>query len=186
MVCDMLHPKELSAPTIHWSSRVYCTKNFAYAVRLASGPYNEYLRPVESFLLLPDGCVVLLSEREADAMQELACEFRLKGSASSSQSPQLMKLCYAQQHHLSGCISPFPSLSLSLSHCPAALPPVSVDVLVSLGLLNGDTSFGEDQVAILRTFMTGKRESAEELVGMRGKQSLLPRSELDKVINGML
>eukprot|EP00798_Chlamydomonas_sp_ICE-L_P016365 gene16365-22567_t len=135
------------------------------------------------YKLLPDGCVVLLSEREADAMQELACELRLKGSTPTAQSPQLMLLCYAQQHHVSRERASSPSLSLSLSHQPAALPPVSADVLVSMGLLNGDTSFGEAQVAILRKSMTGKRESAEELVGMRGKQSLLPRSELDKVIN---
>eukprot|EP00798_Chlamydomonas_sp_ICE-L_P016735 gene16735-23007_t len=186
MVHDMLRPKELSAPNMDWSSRLYCTQNFAYAVCLAAGPYNEYLRPVESFLLLPDGCVVLLSEREADAIQELACELRLGGSTSTAQSPQLMLLCYAQQHHVSGETKNAPSLSLSLSHRHASLPPVSTDVLVSLGLLNGDTSFGETQVAILREFMTGKRESAEELVGMRGKQSLLPRSELDKVVNGML
>eukprot|EP00798_Chlamydomonas_sp_ICE-L_P016684 gene16684-22944_t len=215
MVRDMLQPKELAAPHIAWSRRVYCTKNFAYAVRLGVGPYNEYLRPVESFLLLPDGCVVLLSEREADALLELACELKLSGSKAIAQSPQMMMLCYAQAHHVSSanaqqhrvsgagaqqhrvsgagaqqhCVSgaglSSPSLSLSFGHQSASLPRVSVDVLVSLGLLNGDTSYGEEQVALLRKFMIGKRDIAEELVGMRGKQSMLPRSDLDKVINDM-
>eukprot|EP00798_Chlamydomonas_sp_ICE-L_P024220 gene24220-9819_t len=186
MVVKMLQPKDLARPHIDWSKRVYCTKNFAYAVCLESGPYNEYLRPVESFLLLPDGCVVLLSEREADAMQELACDFRLRGSTMpTAPSPQLMLLCYAQQHHVSGDGTPFPRLSLSLSHKSAPLPPVPAEMLLSLGLLNGSTSYGEVQVALLRKFMTGKRECAEELVGLRGKQSMLPRSDLDKVINGM-
>eukprot|EP00798_Chlamydomonas_sp_ICE-L_P027656 gene27656-7294_t len=187
MVGKMLHPKELASTTIAWSRQVYCTQNFAYAVQLGAVPYNEYLRPVESFLLLPDGCVVLLSEREADALQELACDaLKLRHSASKhSSGPQMLLLCYAREHHVSGDGSPSPRMSLSLSHQSASLPPVSADVLVSLGLLNGDTSYGEAEVALLREFMIGKRESAEELVGMRENQSLLPRSELDKVVNDM-
>eukprot|EP00798_Chlamydomonas_sp_ICE-L_P025429 gene25429-11089_t len=195
MVSEMLQPKELAAPTIAWSSLVYCTKNFAYAVQLGSGKYNEYLRPVESFLQLPNGYVVLLSEREADALLELACEIKLPGSkawlahheklaaVNCSSIPQMLLLCYAQEHHVSGGERRSPRLSLSLSHQSASLPPVSADVLVSLGLLNGDSNYGKTQVELLRKFMIGKRESAEQLVGMRGKQSLLPRSELDKVVN---
>eukprot|EP00798_Chlamydomonas_sp_ICE-L_P006625 gene6625-3280_t len=130
-------------------------------------------------------------------LQELACEIKIPGSTAwlahrknlaavkRSSSPQMLLLCYAQEHHVSGDGPRSPRLSLSLSHQSASLPPVSADVLVSLGLLNGDSSYGKAQVALLRKFMIGKRESAEELVGMRGKQSLLPRSELDKVVNDM-
>eukprot|EP00798_Chlamydomonas_sp_ICE-L_P025433 gene25433-11093_t len=167
MVCETLQPKELAAPNIAWSSQEYCTENFAYAVQLESGTYNEYLRPVESFLQLPDGCVVLLSEREADALLELACEIKLPGSTAwlahqenlaavkHRSSPQMLLLCYAQEHHVSGDGPRSPRLSLSLNHQSASLPPVSADVLVSLGLLNGDSSYGKDQRTVIIMLLHG-------------------------------
>jgi hypothetical protein len=104
--------------SIPWSSKVYCSANFVCTTAAsqrrvrsssstagggdgmtvgAAGGLSEYLRPLDALLVFPSsGEVLLLSEREADSLQEELWRAAASGSSSSSGAPVLMNLAYAR------------------------------------------------------------------------------------------
>ncbi|MBX9448652.1 MAG: hypothetical protein KL787_02555 [Taibaiella sp.] len=105
-VAAFLHPARVKKD-IDWSKKVYCTTNFlssaddsAFEKRSflrVHGVFaiNEYLRPVDVFLLLPgDNSVVLLSEREANGVLKAMLESK-KQKHCRYTGALLMHLCYA-------------------------------------------------------------------------------------------
>lgn len=98
----------------------------------------------------------------------------------------LQNLCYAAAGFDAGTV---PQLAVTLSAGgPNALQQLShgrhasklaVQEVVSLQLLNGHASYGVQQLRHLRGMVSGKREAAQALVSMRGKQLLFPCSSLE-------
>jgi hypothetical protein len=204
---------------INWSGKVFCTANFvcttaaslqkvASGTRSSSGTANHlavgssgildvHLRLVDALLLFPSsGEVLLLSEREADALQDMLWKASF-GSSSSSGVPVLLSLAYARlaaadgppgvQQHLrlaspliaTAAVGAGQLRSQSKRLCMSQLRDGTAQ-LVSLLLFNGSASYGsEAQRKQLRQVMRGKRGAAEVLLCLRGKSALLARSDLE-------
>ncbi|MEW5310745.1 MAG: hypothetical protein WDW38_002512 [Sanguina aurantia] len=193
-----------SIDSLGWSPSVFCTANFALAIPFTAQPsalsksqpgaLNEYLRPVNFSLTYPDGKVLLVSEREADGLLELIRQS--SGSSSShhpvlpmsgcTAGPVLQNLCYASAGLDASSV---PQLAVTLTAGePNTLQQLrygwqasnlAVQDVVSLQLLNGQACYGDQQLRHLRSMVSGRREAAQALVSMRGKQLLFPRSSLE-------
>jgi hypothetical protein len=210
---------------IKWSGKVFCSANFVCTTAASlqkvasgtcsssssssgtanhlavgsSGGLDEYLRPVDALLLFPSSDeVLLLSEREADALQDLLWKASFSSSSSSSSGvPVLLSLAYAR---LAAADAP-PRVQQQLRLASPLIPTAAVGggqlrsqskrmrmselqdgivQLVSLLLFNGSASYGsEAQREQLRQVMRGKRGAAEVLLSLRGKSALLARSDLE-------
>jgi hypothetical protein len=154
-----LQPESMGA--IPWSAKVFCTRNFALAIQqpAGNGALNEYLRPVDAMLLLPDDgqdgpgpSVVLLSERECNALLEqlwLGGGSSGRVTASSSRQPLLLtNLCYVYKElgSHSGLAQSLPPLAVKLSRSgqPSGGELAGGELLqqlVSLQLFNGETTY---------------------------------------------
>lgn len=96
-----------AASVFAWSPGVYCTSNFVRTIvqpaesRAGAAVCNElgpYQRYVDAMLVFASGEVLLISEREAEALQELL--WGVAGQAvpyTCDQPPLLLSLCYARQ-----------------------------------------------------------------------------------------
>lgn len=223
-----------------WSPRIWCTPNFARTVEVpGSDALNEYLRSVDSVLLLPDGtacgsgsgstgggsgsrgdskaaagpAVVLLSEREANALLELAWAGQGGSSTIGSGKPVPLLACLAyaaavQQPGLDGQPVPL-RLATALRgvggdgwSAPGALEGALrsgafMPQLVSAQLFNGETTYvpqrADAQWADVRqapallelaSLAGGHAPAAEALVDMRGKASFFLRSQLERACTG--
>jgi hypothetical protein len=151
-------------------------------------------------LFAGSGQLLLLSEREADALQRqlwghtvdrtaqpanlllslpylrLACSTDVRqGEAAGSSSAQQQQLVFtASELSAAGSSTAAPAAS----HLQRLL---SVDALVGVQLFGGCVVYGSGvQRALLHGLVSGRREAAQELVGWRGKLHTLPRSELDR------
>ncbi|KAG2496793.1 hypothetical protein HYH03_005201 [Edaphochlamys debaryana] len=205
-VQHMLAPRALRH--IPWSVKVHGTSNFyAAAADPQPSPLNDYLRPVDALLLFPRlGQVLLLSEREADQLLGALWERRRQGDAagggagsgrSNAGAPLLLSLCYLRDAWAAGAV---PRLAVSLATGAtlgagaagqggaAAVSPMrflDARALVSLQLFNGEVSFTAGAARQeVRVLMAARREAAEALVEMRGKGVALPRSDLERAVEG--
>ncbi|KAG2486452.1 hypothetical protein HYH03_014899 [Edaphochlamys debaryana] len=152
---------------------------------------------------------LLLSEREADALlaalwgrrrPRSGAERPGSGSGSSSAgagaAPVLLSLCYLRDAWPSGAV---PRLAVSLGTgatlCggrqgqgegqPGPWGALCAGVLVGMALFNGATSYAAGAARReVRALMEGRREEAEALVGMRGRGAALPRSDLERAVEG--
>ncbi len=182
-------PPDSPLQHICWSERVLCTANFVRTISAAKSPalIHEYLRPLGMVLLFPaDGTVLLVSEREANALLLL---LYMQGGASSggcaeAQAPVLQPFCYARLAHYSeGSMQ-----LLAAGHSfPKAVTQVG-SIIVDMQLFNGDTAYGDESSnsssskearLLLRGLVNGKNRAAEDIVGMRGKMPMFPRSDLE-------
>jgi hypothetical protein len=92
VVSQHLPPKS-QAQEIRWSTQIFCTANFVETVDLPPGSatpcFSDYLRPLFALLLFPeDGTVCLISEWEANALQQLA--WRYSSSTNPPGGPLLL------------------------------------------------------------------------------------------------
>lgn len=190
--------KSDSVQSLDWSRTVYCTSNFASTISQRHQPdsLSEYLRPLNWVLLFSDGGALLVSEREADALLELlwasSAGSHVVQSSSETASRhgyalQLVNLCYASaafdagtpaQLALSLSVPKASDSSQQLRHGRQAVR-LAVHEVVSLQLLNGHASFGSRQLSRLCGMVSGRKEAAQKLVSMRGKQSHFSRSALE-------
>jgi hypothetical protein len=187
---------------VEWAMGVYVTANFMATV--TEGMEGQFLRPVSSLLLFPglnsspsQPEVLLVSGWEADALLELL--WKARGEAASKtlpklgNAPVLLHLPYASafqeaQERAKGK-SPIlpPRLACSvraptqqLAAIPAKQALMPLDALVSLRLLNAETMYSSvSQRQALHKLMRRKVEVAEEIVQLRGREALLPRSHLE-------
>ena len=196
---NMLLP--VSIREIRWSSQIYTTANFSRAI--AGVVQSQCLRPVKSVLMFPDGSALLVSEREADSLIEVLWASGEgtadTGPRSSPQpSPLLLILSSIQQGfrehqlqrgspiHLSTCLTMRSSRAWSTPPASsiAALGQLESDpglgVLVGMQLFGGGTEYGtRKEREALHRLMRRKREAAEDLTEMRGRQSMFSRSDLE-------
>lgn len=195
----------LGVGNIAWSDKVYATHNFVYSIA-ASGSVSpglsDYLRPVGALLLFPgSGELLLLSEREADALQR---EFWQSLTSRAPSKPNLLLslpyLRLAVDHNgsrhggssVAGRSTAQQRLLLAsvLSHRPANSSSadshklqrvLTTEALVSVQLFAGCVMYGsQGQREVLHRLLSGRREAAQELVGWRGKLHTLSRSDLDR------
>jgi hypothetical protein len=147
----------------------------------------ENLRPVRALLLFPGGSALLVSEREADALLELQWGARSSGGGRSvgGGGAVLVSLPALRQAVEDGAP---PRLAHMLRDpvgsglCPqpvAKLAEKQLPSVVALQLFDGDTRYQTDaQKRALHGLMRRRLPAAVELTSMRGKQSLLPCSDL--------
>lgn len=169
----------LSLLHMSWCRRVWCTRNCLLAVNLATGAaYNEYLPPLGTLLAFRSGDVVLLSEREADAV--LACMWRFHHSHATRGRPQvtLLTLCYAQHAFAQHSSMPLLGHSVPAMAPGLALLPKAVE-LASMQVFDGQCVCSPRVMPELCALMRGRRQQVEALVGMRGKHTHFPRSDCD-------
>lgn len=183
-----------------WSPSVYCTGNFAFTfISDEHCGSDDFHRPLNWILAFLDGKVLLVSEREADAILELMwTPAATHASASPSTSlsmvgsaPMLVNLCYASAGH-DTATHPQLALPVILNSNDVMLQRddlqhasrFGVDAIASLQLLNGHASFSDQQIFHLRSMVSGHREAALALVSMRGKLPTFPRSHLEKACDG--
>ena len=158
---------------------IFCTPNFINT-REDDGDYvDNYLRPVQHFLFFPvTQEVLLLSEREADAILEEQARLR-HTEGIQSQGPILHLLSHAVPDRL--------SLACCLGACSRALvqtrPNVSPSVgqILTLQLFNGETEYrSRDQREILHPMMRRQEKGARAICSARGREARLHKSDLEK------
>jgi hypothetical protein len=162
----MLEPQGMRR--VVWSASVFCTSNFALAIKqpAGNGALNEYLRAVDAMLVLPQGeeegggpSVLLLSERECNALLEVLWKGGSNSSSASymrtrtsvlapRQAPLLTSLCYAYKAQgIRGLTADSPlRLAVGLGSCGTLLADrlkrgELMQQLVSLALFNGETTY---------------------------------------------
>jgi len=188
-------PADSLLQTICWSGLVLCTANFVRTISAdkPTARIHEYLRPLGMVLLFPvDGTVLLVSEREADA---LLLELYMQGGTScggcaEAQAPVLQPFCYARLAHYS-------EFGIQLLAAGHSLPKAATQAgtIINLQLFNGDTSYGHGSSSssnssskrarlLLRDLVKGKGRAAEDIVGLRGKMPMFPRSDLEWACRG--
>ncbi|KAG2494611.1 hypothetical protein HYH03_007376 [Edaphochlamys debaryana] len=184
---------------IPWSTKIYATDNFLVTASPRPSPLNEYLRPLDALVLFPgSGEALLISEREADRLLGALWQRRRHEAAHGgrgSAAPLLVSLCYLRDACASEAV---PRLAVSLDTGTtlagsgtglgaAGAAPGSLDAraLVSMQLFNGEASYARGAARReVRALMVGRREEAEALVGMRGKGVALPKSDLERAVEG--
>ncbi|PNH10973.1 hypothetical protein TSOC_002217 [Tetrabaena socialis] len=184
LVAAHLQPASLGA--IPLSPFVYCTRNFWLAVftpAATDNGMNEYLRPVDAVLVFPgSGELLLLSEREAE--QLLARMRAAQGSSAatgSASGPALLHLPYT-----SCAAAGISRLWLAQSSggnaaAAAAFLRLAAPELVSALLFSGETTYPSAvQQRELGALVARRLAEAEVLVALRDKQSMLPRSDLER------
>jgi hypothetical protein len=171
---------------------VFCTANFARTVvqQSEAAALNEYLRPPGSLLLFPATREVLLvSEREADALAAAAWSGGVRSLTVRTASPVLLNITYPNSP--SGTTPPLLAVQFGkLSPFMARPPPPHVQPpeLASVLLWGGETRYGGTTTPLFSSLVqllgqggrSGAKEGAEALVGMRGKQALFARSNLEQ------
>lgn len=197
--------------SIQWSPKVFASHNFVHSIQrsglgLGLG-LSDYMRPAAGLLCFPSsGELLLLSEREADALQKKAWDtaYRRPGGVASGGGRQPPNLLLSLSYLRLACTADPPgarpegqplflatALTTSRASSAAAITPlqlsallqqqVSVAALVSVQLFAGSVMYGSDsQRERLHELMRGRKEAAQELVGWRGKLHMLPRSDLDR------
>jgi hypothetical protein len=144
----------------------------------AGSSLAEYLRPVDALLVFPrTGEVLLLSEREADGVQEQIWNHRTTTAAAAAGRAVLVSLAFTQPPAAVATAAPRTGGPGYHGVMPAAV----LRELVSVLLFNGCTSYtsGTQQVQQLQEMMTGNKACAEVLLSLRGKLALLSRSDLE-------
>jgi hypothetical protein len=150
---------------IKWPSSIYATHNFMLTVEHWNGrtptSLDDYLRPVFSFLHFKDNSVLLLSGREADAVQAIIYrQDQLEGARTC----RLLDLTTCRLARA----EPDTLAQLQMRGSHASLP---VDELVGLQLFDGDTSFkSAEQKSALKRAIAGP--AAPTVAASRGFVSM--------------
>ncbi len=188
---EKLQPESLRS--IKWSESILITRNFMMTV--LDNSEGAFLRPIQSLVVFPNEQVLLISEREADVLLEQLYKQQTIAQlpANAGQVPVLVTRGYAAAaaSHQSGPPQ-LPMLALGVKLPLGPLSPsgkalMPMDALVSLQLLNGETVYRLRQHReLLHGLMRRNLEGAESLVSLRGRESLLPKSQLQEACNDVL
>ncbi|KAG2451920.1 hypothetical protein HYH02_003695 [Chlamydomonas schloesseri] len=210
---------------VPWSDKVHVSRNYLNSIAdLPPGqPLNEYLRPVGWLLVLADGAVVLLSEREADQLLAAAWATGAAAgglNAAATDGPLLVSLTYAWQAvTLPVSLGKPPLLVTNLGRAAARggaqgsaaaweqlRRRLGVRQLVSVCVFAGETCYrvrpgigdgaarvtdaaldaaAQRVAAELRQLVAGRRPQVQQLLEMRGRQSHIARSDLEKAVEGL-
>ena len=181
-----MRPAELC--TIAWApadaGAIFVTSNFVKTLKVVGDGDTDlslYQRRVDAFVSFADGAVLLLSDREADALLQAAwCSLPRR---SATAPPLLMHLCYARSEPPPQwlTVQAFPggaTLNMKGAH------QMSPDVLARLQLFNGEAMFGSaERVAAVAALLpsAASRDAALLLPSLRQLGHLVARSQLEGV-----
>jgi hypothetical protein len=187
---------QLDPPSIAglgWSHKVFCTANFAMAViiQYEGTALNDYMRFPGAALLFPaSGELLLVSEREADALLASAWSFASSNTAVvSGRCPVLMMDCYPESRG-----NQLPFLAVPLKNPSGSgwreYVRMGSPELVSVRLWGGETHYGGQSSnnpllnALVQLLCKGgksvAKHAAAAMVDMRGKQAMLACSDLEQ------
>ena len=168
---------------LEWMDKIYITSNFARTVQNPLGEsvedVSQYLRLVDTLLIFPNDEVLLVSEREADALlrafwqkQISTCPQRVEPNFSLSTQPGpdpcFSSILYAGIH--------------KVLSCPRRL---EAKTLVRLLLFSGETNSPTPETGFELTSLLDagnpveSRAAALTLPSLRGLSSTLPMSDLE-------
>ena len=185
-LCDFLSSKAMQKcglQNLEWMDKIYITSNFARTVQNPLGEsvedVSQYLRLVDTLLIFPNDEVLLVSEREADALlrafwqkQISTCPQRVEPNFSLSTQPGpdpcFSSILYAGIH--------------KVLSCPRRL---EAKTLVRLLLFSGETNSPTPETGFELTSLLDagnpveSRAAALALPSLRGLSSTLPMSDLE-------
>jgi hypothetical protein len=185
---------------IKWSKNIHCTENFIHTVvETVDGPIDEYLRIPDGFVVFPCGSVLLLSDREVNAVlpifhREIAAGTLRNGlyfshfAFETNLDPRKYLRCGNKRLALK-----VPTKYLCCSNEDLAVIPD--DVACSLKLFNGETQYPGSQRNVLKKMLSSAWDcddsskfnltkasgEPEYLVAARRKNMDLDRSDLEKI-----
>jgi hypothetical protein len=184
-----------AARAVGWGSAEATARAVAQAAA-AGHCLSQHLCPVGSMLAFKNGDLLLLSEREAEGVLEHLWTAAATGSGvpgtSSSSTAALLSLSYARL----ACSAAAAGAAASTAAAPLtgqqflvqppqppihSTPSAQLPQLVTAHLFSGGSMYDGDpqQLQLLHSMVRGRREAAEALLDSRGRQSQLPRSELE-------
>ena len=148
--------------SVRWSDNLYCTENFWRTTQ--SGAC--YLRPVNAFLMIPGGRVVLVSEYETDKLLPHWWALRTGKVFNTKGKVQLCHLSMVMRNT---------GIGRDIS------PTVPVDVLTSAKLFQGHVAFEDTEVTYLEKIFEGmaSRPRILEILQLRNRLRYFERSSLD-------
>ncbi|CAB9504630.1 Protein of unknown function (DUF3645) [Seminavis robusta] len=152
----------VSVPGVLWSGEVLCTENWKNTIKTAGQGSDFYLRPVNSFLSLPTGKIVLISDYEAERL--LPYWYKAKNSSR------------IRLQHLA-----LFSAGIWLGGDQVELP---ASVRTSVKFFRGYVSFEEDEKRALESLFVRRnpRESIQKLLELRYREQFMDRSDLDTFV----
>ena len=176
-----------SSPCIEWPS-IYGTENFFLACEISivdriraarntgsSVSYNEYLRMIDHFLILSNGDLVLISEREADKVLKLTWNNGMGNFA-------MMSLTYARRRLENGRVK-FQTPFLKEGETVTAVREFELkdDTLAALALFQGLVMFSNFEKSSLEKILASDwaKEFAPSFCAMRGLGFSFSRSDLE-------
>ena len=135
-------------------------------------------------MLFSDGSLMLISEREGDAILGLLWAAGAGRASSNSSAPVLVNATHLQQgFRSSGAVWKLArsvSSKWSVPDGPATLNRLGVKELVGMQVFGGATEFlAPTEREELHRLMRRRRETAEALVEIRGRSSMFSRSDLE-------
>ncbi|CAN0482340.1 unnamed protein product, partial [Discosporangium mesarthrocarpum] len=145
----------------------YATRNFLVGIE-GGVLHGDYLRLVDAVLLFPSGETLLVSEREADGvLRRLLKEDRFDGGRLSGLV--FLNLSYA------GCGNR-PCWGRLQAH-------LDKTGLASLRLFSGKMAVPEYLREEFRALVGGRRAPVESLLALRGLLHMLPRSDVERLLD---
>lgn len=171
-VKKFLDPKDVGI-TVWSQERIFCTENFFRTVDIStSEPHNEYLRPVDAILVFENSDVLLLSDKEGDAI------LKILWTATNRCTCRFINLTQFRHYMDSNRSSP---VDLAVGHSKTAVSERSTALLQ---LFNGETMFRSEkrkQALYELTECKGDRQTLREIVAWRGNMHLFSCSDLERM-----
>lgn len=179
---SFVRARDKAVSSLAWASaRVFGTGNFflplAQQRTAASDGLADYLRPVSSALVFPAGDVLLLSEREVDAVLHHVW-YRARPTDVPARAPALVHLTFAKLAAAAGgsnALMTVPATGAAVTVPPAALAHMQV--------FAGDTMFADSLKDHVEKLAPSKvaTAAASSLPYVRGTLLLLDRSHLEAI-----
>jgi hypothetical protein len=190
-------PAELAL--VNWSAceNIYGTASFFNTVRFGDGcSSNMFLRHVDPIVVFPDESLLLVSDREADAILNVIWQLEL---SATEQNPKRVRLTDTPQEvkfvnfcRLRDALQQEPELnSCRLSIGSNNIGLTSRRNLVALQLFNGETSFKAKENPILKSALEFllqdkiARKVVQELLTARGTTHNWKFSDLETVCESL-
>ena len=158
------HAKFRSIASINWGDKVYCSPNFVSTIERTAtlDDSSQFLRPVKTMLVAHDGRIALLSTYETDKL------LPIWWNMDTAQSK-------ASLHHLT-----LADRKVGIGN-ESVIPPV--DVLATVKLFRGNTSFTQEQLQHVKFMFRGVTEApavVRLLLHSRNRLRYFSRSDLEE------
>lgn len=164
------------------AEEVFCSLNFLFGTGTlpATTRLDEFLRPVDAALIFKNGKMLLISDREANGVLQAASTM---GNRTGGVTTRLVHLAYTasdlEDEHI-----PYNPLMRRAVRETRQGESTSLPSLASVWVFGGRTGIPEDGRDAVQVLVKGQRSAVVHLLAMRGKQHLLPRSDLERLLIG--